>query len=245
VTPAQPLADGTYTAQAEQSDSPGNAGVSTPSTFAVDTVAPTVTLASPTNAGATNNNKPTFSGAAGTAIRDSPSITVKIYNGSTASGIPMRTLTATAAKGTWSVAPAQPLADGTYTAEADQSDSAGNAGVSTPSTFTVDTVPPAVTLTTPADGGGFACEPWIFSGAAGTASGDLPTITVKIYRGSTTSGPPVQTLTAIASGGSWSLRSLPVDGSSNTYTAQAQQSDAVGNTGTSSANTFRLFVCPT
>lgn len=69
-----------------------------------------------------------------------------------------------------------------------------------------------------------------FSGAAGTAPGDLHQITVRLYQGAVATGDPYRTLTTTADGGSWSVPAgapLP-DG---TYAAVADQSDDVGNTG--------------
>ena len=121
--------------------------------WTIDTVAPTVTLRHPVNGSATNNDKPSFSGAAGTAPGDSSRITVKVFAGRGTSGLPVQTLTATVRGGSWSVAPTRPLAHGTYTAQAQQADSAGKTGVSTPSTFTI-TPPPPTHVSPPAGGGG-------------------------------------------------------------------------------------------
>ena len=67
----------------------------------------------------------------------------------------VQTRTTSASAGSWSVNASPALADGIYTARAEQTDGAGNLGLSAPTTFTVtsaDITPPAVTLTTPADG---------------------------------------------------------------------------------------------
>jgi hypothetical protein len=64
-------------------------------------------------------------------------VTVRIYSGPAATGTPVQTLTdTTVSTGTFSVA-AQPLANGQYTAQAEQRDSAGNSGLSNTRTFTV------------------------------------------------------------------------------------------------------------
>jgi acid phosphatase type 7 len=203
---------------------------------AVDAGAPSVTLTSPAAGSSTNQPRPTFAGAAGTAAGDSATVTVKVYAGSTASGTPVQTLQATAAAGSWSVVADAALADGTYTAQAEQADDAGNVGRSSPSTFTVDTSPPAPTLTSPASGSTVAERP-TFAGAAGIAPGDGSAITVRVYAGTAATGTPVQTLQAQATGGSWSATATAAlaDG---TYTARAAQADAAGNTGLSTATTF-------
>ena len=239
VAATTPLGDGTYTARAEQSDSAGNTGTSGPATFSIEATAPAVTLTSPANGSSTNQSKPTFSGAAGTAAGDSSTITVKVYSGASVSGSPVQTLTATASGGSWSVQASSTLADGIYTAQAQQSDTAGSTGSSSASTFTIDTHVSVVTLTSPANGATVNQAKPTFSGAAGTASGDSSTITVKVYSGASVSGSPVQTLTATASGGSWSVQasSTLADG---IYTAQAQHSDTAGSIGGSSASTFTI-----
>ncbi len=239
IAPASALADGTYTVQATQSDAAGNVGNSAPNTFTIDTTPPAVTLATPANEATTTSQKPTFSGAAGTAPGDSSTVTVDIYAGSAASGTPIQTLTTTATASSWSVSASPALTNGIYTAQAHQQDAAGNVGSSAANTFTVNAVTPAIALTTPANGSATNDSTPTFTGAAGTASGDSSTVTVEIYSGSSVSGLPVQTLTTTQASGHWAtvpLGALP-DG---TYTAQATQSNADGNIGTSAPSTFTI-----
>jgi hypothetical protein len=233
------LADGTYTAQAEQSDSAGNTGTSAARTFTIKASAPTVTLTQPADGSVTSNTTPTFSGAAGNAPGDSSTVTVKVYSGTSATGTPVQTLQATRSGGSWSVDASPALAEGTYTAVAEQADSAGNTGTSASRTFRVDTTAPSVTLTQPADGSNIGDATPTFSGSAGTDPGDSSTVTVRVYSGTSATGTPVQTLQATRSGGSWSVDASPAlaDG---TYTAQAEQSDSAGNTGTTAARTFTI-----
>jgi hypothetical protein len=233
------LPQGAYTAQAQQSDAAGNLGKSTLSTFTVDTTPPIVTVSEPTNGSEINDSRPSFSGDAGTEPGDSSKITVNVYAGSSISGSPVDTLTATATSGSWSIAPASALADGPYTVQATQSDAAGNVGNSAPITFTIDTTPPAVTLATPANEATATSQKPTFSGAAGTAPGDSSTVTVDIYAGSAASGTPTQTLTATATADSWSV-SVSSALANGTYTAQAHQQDAAGNVGSSAANKFTV-----
>ena len=111
--------------------------------WTVDTAAPAVTGSSPLSGSRTNNPWPAFAGRAGTARGDLSRITLKLYSGSTTAGAPVRTLVASVSGGAWSVAPARRLANGTYTARAEQSDRAGNTGLSTRRTFTIDTSMPS------------------------------------------------------------------------------------------------------
>jgi len=103
-----------------------------------DTTPPAVTL----NAvpALSTNATPTFSGTAATGLGDEPTVAVDVYAGASATGTPMQTLTGMAgASGAYSVIVSPALADGTYTAQASQSDQAGLVGTSAPMTFTVAT----------------------------------------------------------------------------------------------------------
>ncbi len=234
-TALEALPEGTYTAQAEQSDEAGNTSKSAASTFLLDESGPGVSL----NAlpAATRDSTPNFAGGAGSASGDSSTVTLEIYAGSNASGSPARTIAVTRSGGAWSTTPATALADGTYTAQAEQSDTAGNISKSAPSTFAIDTVHPEVSLTA-LPSATKASQP-SFSGAAGSATGDLEAVKVKIYAGASASGSPVRTLEATRSGSTWTVTAgaTLADG---TYTAKAEQADQAGNLGESAASTFTI-----
>ena len=234
---ANALPDGSYTAQATQTDSAGNGGASSQPGFKVDTQAPAPTITSPAAGATVTAARPTLSGTAGSASGDSNTVTVKLYAGTGTGGTLARTLTATRSGGTWSVTAGSAVSAGTYTAVAQQQDALGNAGESAPRTFTVDPPGPNVTLTSPAPGTVTGDSTPAFSGASGTGPDDLPGVTVKIYSGGSATGTPVQTRSA--SGATWSVSASPAlaDG---TYTAQAEQQDSAGNTGRSSAVTFSI-----
>jgi hypothetical protein len=138
-TPA--LGDGTYSARATQQSAIGNAaGESAPVTFSVDTSPPTVTLnAVPSPSG---NVTPSFSGTAS----DHSLITIDIYAGSHPEGAVIASATAEADGGEWRSDDASPtLQWGVYTAVATQPSSIGNPpGVSSPATFAVEPIAPAV-----------------------------------------------------------------------------------------------------
>src|SRR6478752_2163027 len=148
---AESLADGTYTAQASQTNTVGETTSSEPPvTFHVDTTKPEVSLdpvPSPTN-----DATPTLAGHSGTATGDVEAVTVNVYEGGSASGTPVRTLSVTPTGGAWSTSVGPALGDGTYTAQAEQADEAGSTGKSATSTFTVDTTKPTVQITSPANG---------------------------------------------------------------------------------------------
>ncbi len=143
--------------------------------------------------------------------------------------------------GAWS-AVAQPLADGSYTAQAIQTrppleEEVGRSEPPVP--FTIDTAPPAVTITTPANGSSSIGGSQPVGGAAGTAAGDLPTITIQLYAGGSAVGQaPLETLVVQATGGGWAATFGGL--APGTYTAQATQSDQAGNTGLSAPTTFTV-----
>jgi hypothetical protein len=239
------LAEGTYTAQAEQSDQAGNVGRSPANTFAIDTTAPAPVLTTPAN-GSLRNPPPTFAGNAGVGVGDAPTVTVKVYAGTDTSGSLVRTLTSSVGPGSqFSVDAVPPLTEGTFTAQVEQLDAAGNVGRSSANTFTLttaDVTPPSVALTAPADGSRTSDMTPTFSGTGGTASGDSTTVFVKVYAGSTPSGTPAETLAATRdAAGAFSVDSaILTDG---IYTVQAEQSDEAGNVGRSPA-TFTIDTTP-
>jgi Bacterial Ig-like domain len=237
VGPIASLPDGTYTAQAEQSDRAGNTGFSATSTFKIDTVAPVVSLtAVPTP---TNDATPSFTGKAGVAPGDNAAVRVKVYSGSTASGTPVQTLEVTPASGTWSAGPVSALADGVYTVQAEQSDQAGNIGLSVAAKFKIDATPPDIALSSPLDGVSTNGNSEFVAGTAGTSAGDLQSITIDLFTGST---PDAQALSeqigVQASSGHWSVTFGGL--SEGTYTVRAEQRDSVGNVGQSLPATFTV-----
>jgi len=134
------------------------------------------------------------------------------------------------------------LAEGSHTFDVVAVDTAGNESGATTHTWTIDTTPPLVFLTTPADGSSTTDPKPTFSGSAGSANGDSSAVTVLVYSGSSATGTPVRTLSIVA-GLDGSYSAAPSDPLPNgTYTAQAQQMDLAGNTGTSTANTFTVGV---
>ena len=231
---AKALADGTYTVQATQRDEAGNEGHTAAATFVVDTKPPAVTLNALPAFG--HNSKPSLGGAAGTEAGDAASVKLAIFAGTTATGSPVETVKATPSGGTWTASPAKALKDGTYTALAEQLDEAGNIGVSSPTTFTIDTVAPKPTLDAVATPTNDATP--TFEGTTGKAAHDEQAVTVAVYAGSTVSGVPVTSGAANVSGGNWSYTAAPL--ADGTYTVQATQRDEAGNEGHSSTATFTI-----
>lgn len=138
-TPTTPLSDGPHTLRAFVEDDAGNRGEDTVD-FIVDTRAPIVSIATPTEGEEVTTARPVISGKAEAGI------VVEIFIDGT------KVADATAdANGDWSYTPGSDLADGDHTIRAEATDAAGNTG-SDESNFTVDTVAPFVTVQVPADG---------------------------------------------------------------------------------------------
>ena len=110
----------------------------------IDTTAPIISLATPAPGTPVTDTTPSFSGTAGHALGDSTTVTVNVYQGTEASGTPAQTLDAPrAADGTFSIDASPALtSDVEYTAQAKQSDRAGNIGTSSAVTFLVDSGTP-------------------------------------------------------------------------------------------------------
>ncbi len=224
------LADGTYTVEAVQTDPAGNVGRAT-ATFRLDTTRPPVSVTSPANGATLSVSQPlTVTGLAGTATGDTPSVTIQLFSGSTASGTPYGTLTAAVlASGSFSATTTGPLLPGTWTVRALQRDAAGNQGTSLPHTFTVgDVTPPSISLSAPPAATSDR-TPQV-AGTAGMAAGDSATVTIELQdaggtvRDSFSATRNVSTGAFAASG----TVALP-DG---TYKAVAKQLDDAANTGT-------------
>jgi large repetitive protein len=233
-SPEGELSAGTYTAVADQEDVAHNVGHAQ-LTFTIKTAKPVVTLNPPE--ADTNNATPTFSGSADTGEGDVRSVTVRVYSSSTV----VRTVEASVGGGSWSTGPIEKLPDGTYTVQAEQKDEAGNSGVSSRPSFTIDTVAPVVALK-PVPAATKSPTP-TFTGTSGTAPGDLSAVTVTIT-GTTVAGAPVSaTGTArVVKKGEWSFTAAALEEGS--YSVQASQSDEAHNVGVSVAAAFKVITKP-
>ena len=199
---------------------------------------PHLTIESPRNGSVINNQTPKFKG---TTDDEFDEVTLNIRN---AEGLLVQQLTASSPpfSGAWS-ALAEALTDGSYTALATQTNPWNEEGESAPVTFTVDTQPPNITLTSPANGSSTTIGAQLVGGAAGTATGDSSAVTIPLFAGATIGAQdPLETLVVQASNGSWSATLGGL--SAGTYTAQAKQRDEAGNTGTSEPVTFIITAPP-
>lgn len=186
-----------------------------------------VSITAPAPGGSTADATPTIAGTA-----DPGSVTVELSQAG--ASVASFALPATASDaGTFAVDLAMPLTDGAWTVVARQASATG-LQASTPVTFTVDTVAPAVTLATPAESATVTTSRPVITGSAGASPGDADTVTV------TLAGPTTTTLTAArGADGSFAVQpaaALP-DGN---YVATARQADAASNAGTSAPRAFRI-----
>lgn len=206
-----------------------------------------VRIASPLDGSTINNPTPVFTGAGFILDEEEleelgleQEVTLRIYEGATTVGPQVHDPMSTGASlgGTWSIGPVEALSPGVYTAQAEQFGEE-----SKPVTFTVDTTPPAVTLTSPANGSSTSSGTEPVGGAAGTAMGDASAIAIQLFAGDTISAQaPLETLVVQASNGSWSATFGGLG--PGTYTAQAAQRDQAGNTGTSGPVSFIVTAPP-
>ncbi|MCE5295704.1 MAG: right-handed parallel beta-helix repeat-containing protein [Euryarchaeota archaeon] len=133
-----PLADGSHIIEVRATDAAGNLGTSDSVTIVIDTVDPIVTISAPTDA----------------VIIGIGSMTVT-WTGSDGTGLGVSYYEIRIDGGAWSnnalvtSKPFTGLADGLHTVDVRANDSAGNMGPISSVTFTVDTTPPAVTITAP------------------------------------------------------------------------------------------------
>jgi uncharacterized protein (DUF2141 family) len=224
------LEDGVYTVQVTQTDQAGNEGEAAPMTFTLNTALPAISI-SPLQT-PSKNTSPILKGAAGTRTEDKPSVNLTLSRaGETISSQPVPV-----SAGAWSL-PLSHLPDGSYRATAAQQDTEGFTGEATVA-FVIDTTAPIVTLSEMPHVGNSKTP--TLHGTAGTAPGDLPTVTVTIHKGTVTgpeAGPPIKTPVNVALK-TWSIGTPSLaDGK---YTAQVKQEDEAGNSSEGTPVTFAV-----
>ena len=205
---------------------------------------PAVTITQPVPGSTTTAAEPTFSGAAANGFGDGSQVTLNVYSGAAVSGKPVQTLQVARSGATWSATLDSPLAVGTYTAQATQSDLAGDVGSSAPVKFSVAPASvganaPQVTLNSPGSHPLTTSTPTL-TGTAGTAASDQSSVAVDVFVGATAKGSPLRALTApVSTSGQFSAAVTPglADG---TYTAVAVQDGPGGSIGSSAPQTFPI-----
>ena len=213
--------DGSHSIVAQDTDAVGNTGSSTPVKFTLDTEAPTVAIST---AGATTNQ--TVQTISGTVLSTeaAPGSTVTLYDNSTQIGA-----ATVGSGGAWSTNITL-SGDGDHSIVAEDTDAAGNTGASTPVVFTLDTKASTVVISTTGTTTTQAMQ--TISGSV-TSTEAAPGSTVTLLD----NGFKIGTAT-INSDGIWSARIVLVgDGS---HSIVAEDTDAAGNTGSSSPVVFTL-----
>jgi VCBS repeat-containing protein len=220
------LANGTNILTAQDTDAAGNTGTSSPVVFTLSTTAPTVSESLAFDTGAsttdriTSNDALTGSGLANTVVHFT-------IDGSLIAA----TVTANA-QGAWSFTPPG-LADGVHTIVASQTNTFGNTGTAS-LTFTLDTTAPVVAITSP--GGPTNQTSQTISGTVDVA--DIGTTVTLFDNGSTTA----LGTASVGSGGVWST-SVTLSGNGS-HSIVAKDTDAAGNTGSSTPVVFTLDTVP-
>ena len=191
-----------------------------------DTVAPSPTLTAPPET-ALATSKATFAGNAGTETGDQHSVTLFVTdtNGASAAGTPVTVQ----ASGPFTTTVL--LTDGPYNAYVTQADDAGHTGTSPSRTFTIDTAGPTLTI---------ACTaPPKCTGTTDENNEPVDVIVGETPTGGGTRSEYTIHADALPSDGTFSATlNQPLD-QRQTYDVTATQSDAAGNSGTSSTFTFK------
>jgi hypothetical protein len=220
-----------------------------PAALGAGPLAPKVTIEQPASASAINDTTPVVAGTTDKHAEEFPfeeldpseDVEVRVYDALEAEVQPPLKATP-GLEGFWSVRLQKPLSPGRYRAVAKQKDLGGTGSAEV--TFSVDTSPPAIALSSPVSGSATTTGSIAVAGTAGVAPGDLSAIAVALYNGGA-AGPqsPVVTLGLQASNGAWSGTFGGL--APGTYTVQASQRDAAGNAGASAPATFTVGVPPT
>ena len=124
----------------------------------------------------------------------------------------------------------------TYQVRALNAQGTGTASAPASAQSFADNTAPAPTVTGPASGATTGTTT-IFSGTAGTATGDGTLMTVRVYSGATCSG-AAQTVTTNRVGAAWTVASPVMTGGAKAVCVT--QSDLAGNIGTSAPRTFSV-----
>ena len=147
-----------------------------------ETVAPVITIVSPTNgAYVTNSKQPvvfTVVDEAGGSGVNISSLVVKLDG----KAVDAATLTSTAITNWYIVTytPAAALADGAHTVTIDCKDNDGNAATQKSTSYTIDTVPPTLNVTSPAEGLVTATSSVTVAGTTNDATSSPVTITISL-----------------------------------------------------------------
>ena len=205
--------EGTHSITAQDIDLAGSTGTSSAMLFTIDTIPPVVALT--TTGSLTNQLNQTISGTgeAGTAVA--------VYDGASLLGT-----TTVLANGTWSKAVTLANVQGSHVISATDTDAATNVGTSGTTSFTLDTIAPAVTISGTSGLTNQPSQTVSGTGEAGT--------TLQLYDGAAAIGGQV----TVAGDGTWS-ETITLAGQ-GAHGITAHDTDAAGNVGISSALPYTL-----
>lgn len=221
---------GYYNVQVKATNDAGTTGSADASTLdglklvVKEKVAPVITILSP-SAGAyvTNSKQPVVFTVVdetdGSGI-DLSSLVVKLDGTAVAAA----TLASTSVTGGYQVTytPASALSDGSHTVTVDVSDNDGNAAVQKSTSYTVDTIPPTLNITSPAEGLITAASSLTVAGTTNDATSSPVTVDIKLNGAS-------QGTVSVGTNGAFSKVVTLAEGS-NTIVVTA--TDAAGKTST-------------
>lgn len=179
---------GYYNVQIKATNTAGTEGTADGSTVdglrlvVKETVAPVITITSPTNgARVTNSNQPvtfTVVDEAGGSGVDLDSVVVKLDGSAVSAGEVTHSAVTNGYSFTYT--PASPMGDGSHTVTVDASDNDGNAAEQKSTTFIVDTVAPSLNVTSPTDGLVTNNESLTVTGTTNDATSSPVTVTVQL-----------------------------------------------------------------
>lgn len=198
------LAAGPHDVQAETSDNVGNTSTVN-GNFSIDITPPSVAITSPVNSSVITDRTPPI---VGTAEANVP-LTLRIDGGAPINFV-------VPASGAWMHIPNNPLADGPHVVTAEVVDEAGN-DADAATSFTVDTTPPDIAISSPASGSTTTDQRPVISGTS------EPGQTVDVY----IDGVLVGSVMANG-GGRWSY-TPNMDLGDGAHSVTARVTDPVGN----------------
>ncbi len=227
ITSNATLTDGARSWYVNCTDSAGNVGQSTARTINIDTVLPVVSLNSPANNTNTSDNTPDINFTVTNAVSV---LSCTLFVDGTAKGTNSSVLNNTATVMTANAS----LSDGARSWYVNCTDSSSNTGQSATRTINVDTVAPAVTANSPANGANTSDSTPDFNFTYTDARAATATCTLFINntaRG-TNSSTKNNTATVITSNASLS---------NNTYSWRVNCTDSVNNVGASSTRNITII----
>jgi tetratricopeptide (TPR) repeat protein len=217
-------------------DTDSTSSSSSTGTTSPDTTPPAVALAAPADGAALATATPEFSGAAGTAEGDEPRVVVFVLDAA-GSPVPDSPFSADVDGKTWSFTRTGALADGAYTASAQQRDRAGNTGTSAVNAFTIDTDGPLLRLDCPSTLRSNPQTCRVESSDAGTVRIDVYEIFIDIHRNKSeqllANSPTFDVEAKVLRNVDVSVP--PLEGDGYGFRLIAVQTDPAGNTGQSNS----------